>query len=121
MVGSRNRPGPHVCEERHQFVNLRRREEPIWPPRRDVGERRLIEQGCLHERTQVVLIRQAQGRIVLVEPMHHYLQPAPGVEAGRSRIGIRQCLRLARLVVQVGPFGFEEGEVAHALSFRGAW
>ena len=73
-------------------------------------ERRLVD-----ERAQVVLIRELERRIVLVEPMHHHFQPAPRVEARRPRIGIGQRLRLARRVVQVRPFGFEEGEVAHAL------
>ena len=44
-----------------------------------------------------------------------HFQPAPRVEARRPCIGIRQRLRLARCVVQVGPFRFEEGEVAHVV------
>ncbi len=79
------------------------------PPRRGL-EPRLVD-----ERAQVVLIRQLERRIVLVEPMHHHFQPAPRVEARRPSIGIRQRLPLARRVVQVRPFGVEKVEVAHAL------
>lgn len=50
------------------------------------------------------------------EPVHHHLQPATRVETFRPCVGIRQRQRLARCVVQVGPFGFEEGEVAHGVA-----
>lgn len=82
---------------------------------KDRRARRGFERRFVDERAEVFLIRQLERRIVLVEPMHHHLQPAPRVEARRSRIGIRQRLRLARRVVQVGPLGLEEGEVAHAV------
>ena len=75
------------------------------PPRRGL-EPRLVD-----ERAQVVLIRQLERRIVLVEPMHHHLQPAPGVEARCPCVGIGQRLRLARRIVQVRPFGLEEREL----------
>ena len=71
-------------------------------------ERRLVD-----ERAQVVLIRQLERRIVLVESTHHQLKRTPRLETRRSRIGIRKRLRLARGVMQVGPFGSKEGEVAH--------
>jgi hypothetical protein len=73
-----------------------------------IAERRLVDQ-----RAQVILIRQLQRRIVLVEPMNHHFQAASGVEARRPRIGIGQGLRLTRRIMQVRPFGYEEGEIAH--------
>ena len=33
------------------------------------------------------------------------------LEEGEERVQLRQRFRLARRIVQVGPFGFEEGEV----------
>ena len=75
-----------------------------------VAKRRLVNQ-----RAQMFLVRQLERRVVLVEPMHRQFERAPRVEARRSRIGIRRRFRLARSVVQVGPFGFEEPEVAHAI------
>jgi len=39
------------------------------------------------------------------------VQCMPGVEAGGPRVGIGQCLSLGCGVVQIGLFGFEEGEV----------
>ena len=71
-------------------------------------ERRLVEKCA-----QVVLIRELERGVVLVESMHHHFQPAPCVEARGSRIGMRQRLRLARRIVRVRPLGFEEGEVGH--------
>ena len=67
------------------------------------------------KRAQVVLIRQAQLGVVLVKPVNQHLQTAPCVEAGRPRIGMRQCLCLARRLMQAGPFGLKEGEVAHGV------
>ena len=81
---------------------------------------RLCEDGAAHavaegwfvnERVQAVLIREAQGGIVLVEPRYGQLQSAPGVEACRSWVGVGQSLRFGGGFQHFGPFGGEEMEI----------
>ena len=74
-------------------------------------ERRLVNQGA-----QVVLIRQAQPAVVLVEPRHGEFQRAAGVEAGCPWVGVDQPFRLPRRLVQCRPLRLQEGEVAHRQS-----
>jgi len=60
-------------------------------------------------------LRQPQRRIVFVKPVDDEFQATPGIETRRSGIWMRQRLSPGRRIVQVGPFGFEEEEVAHAI------
>jgi len=76
---------------------------------------RLSEAGLVDERAQMILIGQCEPAVVLVEPRHGQLQRTPGVEARCARIGIDQPFRLRSGVVQLGPLGFDESEVAHLL------
>ena len=77
---------------------------------------RLVNQDA-----QVVLIRQAQGLVVLVEPVHRHRQRqrAPGVEAGGARIGVRHSFGLDGRAVKSGPLRLQEGEVAHGVRLEG--
>lgn len=77
-------------------------------------ERRLMDQ-----RTQVVLIRQAQGFIVRVQPRYRQLQRAPGIKTGRTRIDIDHPLRLCSGFQQQRPFGLKELKVGrrHRLTY----
>src|SRR5262249_39798962 len=77
-------------------------------------EGRLVDQG-----TEVVLVREAQRRVVLVDPVDEQLQRPPGVEARSAGVGVRCGFGPRRRVVNVGPFGSEEGEVAHRCVTRG--
>ena len=71
-------------------------------------ERRLVNQGA-----QIVLIGQAQSRVVLVHPRHRQLQRAPRIEARRARIRIHRRLSLLRRLADIRPLGLQEGEVGH--------
>ena len=71
--------------------------------------------GFVNQRAQVVLVGQAQGLVVLVEPGNCQLQRAPCIEAGSTRIRVRHSLCLDGRAIEGGPFGLEEGEVAHGL------
>ena len=75
--------------------------------------RRLLEARLVDQRGQVVLVGQLQRRVVLVRPGHGQLQRAPGIEARRARVAMRRPCRPRRGVVDVGPFGLEEGERVH--------
>ena len=55
--------------------------------------RGLLEARLVDQRGQVVLIGQPQRGVVLVGPRHRQLQRAPGVEAGRARVGVHRALR----------------------------
>jgi len=76
--------------------------------------RRLLEARLVDQRGQIVLVGQLERRVVLVSPRHHQLQRAPGVEAGRARVGVHGLLGLRRRLADGGPFAAEEGELAHA-------
>ncbi|EKD97991.1 MAG: hypothetical protein ACD_23C00639G0002, partial [uncultured bacterium] len=69
--------------------------------------------GFVNQGAQVVLVRQAQRLVMLVEPVHSQLQRAPGVETGGSCIGVRHPFSLAGRAIEGGPFRLEECEVAH--------
>ena len=71
------------------------------------------EAGFVNQSAQVILVRQTQRRVMLVEPGHGQLESAAGVEAGGACIGVRHSFGLAGCAVQGRPFGLEEGEVAH--------
>ncbi len=86
-------------------------DEPRLGEHRRAGrglERRLVE-----ERAQVVLIRQAQRRVVLVSPRHRQLERSAGVEAGRTRIGMHRRRRPGGGVEDVRPFCLQEIERIH--------
>ena len=73
-----------------------------------------LEGRLMNERAEIILIRELERRVVLVEPAHSKFQRAPGVETGRPRIARRISLRLDGRRMEGGPLGLEEGEVAHA-------
>ena len=76
----------------------------------------LLEARLVDQRREVVLIGQPERRVVLVGPVHRQLQRAPGVEAGRPRIGVDGGLGFRRGVEHRWPFALEEGELAHLMS-----
>ena len=82
-----------------------------------LGEHRIArrgpKRGLVNQGAQVVLVGQAQGLVMLVEPVHRQLQRAPGVEAGGACIRIRHPFGLAGRSKKEGPFRLKEGEVAH--------
>jgi RNase P/RNase MRP subunit p29 len=80
--------------------------------------RRGLEGRLVDERTQAVLVRQTQRRVVLVGPRHRQLQRAPGVETRRSRVRIHRCRGLGGRLVDRGPFGLEEGKRARHSGWR---
>ena len=69
--------------------------------------------GFVNQGAKLVLVGQAQCRVVLVEPVHRQLQRAPGVKAGGSRVGVRQSFGLAGRTKKGRPFRLEESEIAH--------
>jgi hypothetical protein len=74
---------------------------------------RLLEARLVDQRGEIVLVRELGCRIVLVGPVHRQLQRAPGVEAGRARIGMYRRLGFRSGLEDSGPFALEEGELAH--------
>ena len=80
--------------------------------------RRGAKAGFVNQGAQVVLVRQAQSRVVFVEPVHRQLQRAPGVEAGGAGIRVRHLFGLAGRAKKGGPFRLKEGEIAHGAISR---
>ena len=78
----------------------------------------LLEARLVNQRREVVLIRELEGWIVLVGPVHCQLERAPGVEARRARVGVSRSFGLRRRLEHGGPFAPEEGELAHTLPPR---
>ena len=72
-----------------------------------------LEGRLVDQRGEVVLIRQLERGVVLVDPRDRQLQRAPGVEAGRARVGVDGRLGLRRGVEDRRPFALEEAELAH--------
>ncbi len=73
----------------------------------------LAETRLIQQRRQIVGVGRLEGGVVGVEPMHRQFQRAAGVKAGAARVGLEIFFHLARRLVDGGPFGFEEAEVAH--------
>jgi len=61
----------------------------------------------------VLLVREPEGGVALVEPKDSELESATGVEAGGAGVGEREGLSAGGGFKEVGPFGAEEGEIAH--------
>ena len=78
----------------------------------------LLEARLVDQRREIVLIGQPERRVVLVGPARRQLQRAPGVEAGRPRIGVDGGLGFRRGVEHRRPLALEEGELAHTLPPR---
>ena len=55
-----------------------------------------LERGLVDECAEIVLIRELEGGVVLVEPAHRELQRPPRVEARGARIHQRVGLGLGR-------------------------
>ena len=123
-------PVGHVEElaQRRQRISLRHRAVAVH---RSVAERvdhpgltehpfacGQLEARVVDQRREVVLIGQTERRVVLVGPAHHQLQRAPGVEAGRPRIGVDGGLGFRRGVEHRRPLALEEGELAHTIPLR---
>ena len=71
---------------------------------------RLLETRFVDQRRKIVLVRQSQHGIMLVEPSHRQLQRPPGIETGRARIGMDRSLGLAGGLSDSQPFGVEKRE-----------
>ena len=70
------------------------------------------------EGAKMILIRQFERQIVFVQPRHGHFQGAPGVEAGRSRIGVRHAFRFDGGLKQHRPFGLKELEMGGSHGFN---
>jgi len=73
------------------------------------------EAGFVNQGAPVVLVGQAQRLLVVVKPVRRQLQGAPSVEAGGACVCNLHFLRLGDRAVPHGPFGLEEGEIAHGM------
>ena len=80
----------------------------------DLGERALGFAQGLKELLCVAFKRAArEGRGDMIQISLEVGQRAPGMEAGRARVGMRRRLRLARRLEHGRPFVFEESEKGH--------
>lgn len=79
----------------------------------------LLEARLVDERREIVLIRQRQGGVVLVDPRDGELERAPRVEAGGARVGVRGRFGVGRRLVDRRPFALEKGEMAHVTVHSG--
>ena len=77
-----------------------------------LAEGRLVDQG--RER---VVVRTAQRAVHLVHPVDRRLQGEARIEAGPARVRQGHHLGLARVLVDRGELGFEEGKLAHGNPF----
>src|SRR5262249_29664031 len=74
-----------------------------------------LECWLMDEGAEVVLVRQAEGGVVLIGPVDENLQCSSGVETSGARIRMRDRFSLQRGLVNIGPFGCEKLKVrAHA-------
>ena len=98
-VGTRE-PVGHVEQLAHGHQRVVRRDRAV-AVHRAVAERvddprlaehrlarGLLEARLVDQRREVVLIGQLERGVVLVGPAHRQLQRAPGIEAGRARVGV---------------------------------
>src|SRR5207248_7531364 len=63
------------------------------------------------ECAEVVLVRQLECGVVLVDPLDQHLQRPADVETGGAGVGVDGRLGLRRRLVDGGPLRSEEGEV----------
>ena len=75
---------------------------------------RLLERGLMQQRAKVVLVREAERCVSLVDPVDDQLRRTACVEARCARVGLNRRLGLIGSLQDVRPFIGKEAEVTHS-------
>lgn len=77
----------------------------------------VLDAGLVEQRSEALVIRHPQGRIVPVKPVNGGFQSEPGMKAGCPRVAMDVALGLPGRLRDGAELGWEKGEIAHRRRF----